>query len=87
MKGKFVRIYYPPDSNCSTFLLANCLASKNRINLIVATKKEIPDLLTMEEAKIHCEAGKLNFHIFANTKVLLCGLGWALKVESILMLL
>jgi xylulose-5-phosphate/fructose-6-phosphate phosphoketolase len=56
-KGETVRIYLPPDANCLISTMDHCLRSKNYVNLIIASKQETPQWLTMDEAVEHCRAG------------------------------
>jgi len=56
-KGETVRIYLPPDANCLISTIDHCLKSRNYVNLVIATKVDMPQWLTMEEAIDHCRAG------------------------------
>ena len=56
-KASVARIYLPPDANCLLAVGDHCLRSKNYINLIVSGKQPMPQWLTMEQAKKHCEKG------------------------------
>lgn len=56
-KGETVRIYLPPDANCLISTMDHCLRSKNYVNLIISTKQDMPQWLTMDEAVAHCRAG------------------------------
>lgn len=56
-KGETIRIYLPPDANCLVSTIDHCFRSKNYVNYIIATKQEMPQWLTMEEAIAHCRAG------------------------------
>lgn len=56
-KGSVARIYLPPDGNCLLSVMDHCLRSKNYINLMICGKQPMPQWLTMEKAKIHCEKG------------------------------
>lgn len=56
-KGEQVRIYLPPDGNCLISTLNHCLGSKNKVNLVIADKLDMPQWLTMDEAISHCRAG------------------------------
>lgn len=57
MKANIVRIYLPPDANSLISTFDHCLQSKGYINLVVASKHEMPQWLTMDEAIAHCRAG------------------------------
>ncbi|MBU2082125.1 phosphoketolase family protein [Patescibacteria group bacterium] len=48
--GDFVRVFFPPDGNSALVVLKECLASKNKINIIVAGKTLEPRWLTPELA-------------------------------------
>ncbi|MBO0902216.1 phosphoketolase family protein [Jiella sonneratiae] len=56
-KADVVRIYFPPDANSLLHVADHCLATYDRINVIVAGKQPAPQWLTMAEAKAHCAAG------------------------------
>ncbi|MEH6719079.1 MAG: phosphoketolase family protein [Aurantimonas endophytica] len=56
-KADVVRLYFPPDANTLLCVADHCLATYDRVNVIVAGKAPAPQWLTMEEAKRHCEAG------------------------------
>lgn len=50
-QSSHVRVYYPLDVNSMLVVMENALASTNRINIIVAGKRELPQLITLKEAK------------------------------------
>ena len=56
-KADIVRIYLPADTNMLLSCFDHCIKSKNYINVIVASKHERPQWLTMEEAVRHCTEG------------------------------
>jgi xylulose-5-phosphate/fructose-6-phosphate phosphoketolase len=56
-KASISRIYLPPDANCALSVVDHCLRSRNYINLIVASKKPMPQWLSIDEARRHCAAG------------------------------
>ncbi|UIJ73129.1 phosphoketolase [Aurantimonas sp. HBX-1] len=56
-KSDVVRLYFPPDANTLLCVADHCLATYDRVNVIVAGKAPAPQWLTMDEAKRHCEAG------------------------------
>ena len=56
-KAEIIRVYLPPDANTLLSVANHCLASKNKINIIVAGKQPQLQWLTMEEAYKHCNAG------------------------------
>ena len=56
-KSDIVRMYLPADTNMLLSCFDHCVKSKNYINVIVASKHERPQWLTMEEAVNHCTKG------------------------------
>ena len=56
-KSDIVRMYLPPDANCLLSCMDHCLATKNYINVIVASKHPKMQWLSKEEAIIHCTKG------------------------------
>ncbi len=56
-KASVSRVYLPPDANCLLSVADHCLRSRDYVNLIVACKQEIPQWLTMDEAREHCARG------------------------------
>ena len=56
-KGHIYRIYLPPDANTLLCTMYNCLASTDRINLVIASKQPMLQWLTMAEAMENCRAG------------------------------
>ena len=56
-KADIARIYLPPDANTLLWVTEHCLASWDRINVIVAGKQPEPQWLGMDAAIAHCEAG------------------------------
>lgn len=56
-KPSIARVYLPPDANTLVAVAEHCLASRNYVNLIVASKSPMPQWLTASEAAVHCEAG------------------------------
>ncbi len=57
LKANTVRIYLPPDANCLLSTIDHCLQSRGYVNLVVASKHEMPQWLTLDEAVDHCRAG------------------------------
>jgi len=57
LKSEMVRIFLPPDTNCLVSTLDHCMQSYNKINLIISSKNDNPNWLSMEEAIHHCRAG------------------------------
>lgn len=56
-KPEVVRVYLPPDANTLLVTLDHCLATYNRINVIVAGKHPAPQWLSMDQAVAHVKAG------------------------------
>lgn len=56
-KANITRIYLPPDANCLISTFDHCLQSRGYVNLVVASKHEMPQWLSMDEAIAHCRAG------------------------------
>ena len=56
-KSDIVRMYLPADTNMLLSCFDHCIKSKNYINVIVASKHERPQWLTMDEAIKHCTKG------------------------------
>jgi xylulose-5-phosphate/fructose-6-phosphate phosphoketolase len=52
-----VRVYLPADVNTLLASMQQCLASENKVNLIVACKRELPQWITIEEAIEHVKRG------------------------------
>jgi xylulose-5-phosphate/fructose-6-phosphate phosphoketolase len=51
------RVYLPPDTNTLLATMAECLASRGRINLVIASKHPLPTWLTMQDAIEHTRRG------------------------------
>ena len=57
-KGKeTARVYLPPDANTLLATMEHCLASTGYINLVVASKQDLPQWLSLPEARAHARAG------------------------------
>ena len=56
-KADIVRIYLPADANMLLSCFDHCIKSKNYINVIVASKHERMQWLSMDEAVKHCTSG------------------------------
>jgi len=52
-----VRIWLPPDANCTLSIARHCLTSRDHVNLIVVDKQSHLQYLTLAEAEAHCAAG------------------------------
>jgi xylulose-5-phosphate/fructose-6-phosphate phosphoketolase len=56
-KASAVRVYLPPDANCTVQTIDHCLRSSNYINLVIASKQPLPQWLAPDAAEAHCRAG------------------------------
>jgi xylulose-5-phosphate/fructose-6-phosphate phosphoketolase len=56
-KAAHVRIYLPPDTNCLLSTINHCLTSTDKINLVIASKQQMPQWLSMANADEHCRKG------------------------------
>eukprot|EP01111_Echinosteliopsis_oligospora_P000543 TRINITY_DN1059_c0_g1_i1.p1 TRINITY_DN1059_c0_g1~~TRINITY_DN1059_c0_g1_i1.p1 ORF type:complete len:915 (-),score=287.01 TRINITY_DN1059_c0_g1_i1:63-2807(-) len=56
-KSTISRVYFPPDGNTMNYIMATCLSSKNKVNLIYGAKNETPQWLSVQEASEHCDRG------------------------------
>ncbi|WP_283137142.1 phosphoketolase family protein [Rhizohabitans arisaemae] len=56
-KAEVVRVYLPPDANTLLSVADHCLRSRDYVNVIVAGKQPVLDLMTMDEAIAHCTRG------------------------------
>jgi len=56
-RADIVRLYFPPDANTLLCVADHCLATYDRVNVIVAGKAPAAQWLTIGEAKAHCESG------------------------------
>ena len=52
-----VRVWLPPDANCTLSIADHCLRSHDHVNLIVVDKQAHLQYLNLEEANAHCAAG------------------------------
>jgi xylulose-5-phosphate/fructose-6-phosphate phosphoketolase len=79
-KGRIMRVYLPPDSNCLLSTIDHVLNSTNYVNLVIANKPPMLQWLTMDEAVAHCRAGASIWHWAStddgvNPDVVLVGIG------------
>lgn len=79
-KANIVRIYLPPDANTLVSTMDHCFASRGYVNLVVASKQEMPQWLSMPEAIDHCRAGASSWewagtYEGVNPDVVLVGVG------------
>ncbi|WP_214410239.1 phosphoketolase family protein [Sphaerisporangium fuscum] len=56
-KSDVVRVYLPPDANCLLSVADHCLRSRDYVNVVVAGKHPVLDLMPMEDAVVHCARG------------------------------
>ena len=56
-KSDQTRIYLPPDANCLLAVMRHAFESTGRVNLVVASKKPLPQWLGIDDAVAHCAAG------------------------------
>jgi xylulose-5-phosphate/fructose-6-phosphate phosphoketolase len=65
-KPEVVGVYLPPDANTLLCVAEHCLASRNRVNVIIAGKNDEPQWLSLDAAARHCEAGVGIFEFASN---------------------
>ncbi|MFI7040395.1 phosphoketolase [Microbispora rosea] len=56
-KAEVVRVYLPPDANTLLSVADHCLRSRDYVNVVVAGKQPVLDLMSMDEAIVHCTRG------------------------------
>ena len=56
-QADFVSIYFPPDVNTLLVTLEDCLQRTNNVNLIISGKRDLPQWLSLEEAREHVNKG------------------------------
>lgn len=56
-KADTVRVYLPPDANTLLCITDHVLSTWDRINIIVAGKPPMWQWLSLEDARVHCDAG------------------------------
>jgi xylulose-5-phosphate/fructose-6-phosphate phosphoketolase len=56
-KSSVIRVYLPPDANTLLSVADHCLRSRDYVNVIVAGKHPVLDLMSMDEAVAHCTRG------------------------------
>jgi xylulose-5-phosphate/fructose-6-phosphate phosphoketolase len=56
-KADIVRVYFPPDANSLLCVTEHVLQTWDRINIIVAGKAASWQWMSMEDARLHCDAG------------------------------
>lgn len=55
--SELVNIHFPPDANMLLSTIEDCFASENKINIIVTCKRDLPQYLTLTEAKEQIKSG------------------------------
>lgn len=56
-QSDYVSVYFPADANIMIATTNECLKDTNRVNMIVAGKREVPQWLSMSEAIEHVKKG------------------------------
>ncbi len=56
-KPGVIRVYLPPDTNTLLSTMDHCLRSRDYINVVVAGKQPVLDLLDAQQARLHCTRG------------------------------
>jgi xylulose-5-phosphate/fructose-6-phosphate phosphoketolase len=56
-KADIVRVYFPPDANTLLCVTDHVLRTWDRINIIVAGKARAWQWLSLDQARVHCDAG------------------------------
>jgi Phosphoketolase len=56
-KASVMRVYLPPDANTLLSVTDHCLRSRDYVNVIVAGKQPVLDLMPMDQAITHCTRG------------------------------
>ena len=56
-KALIIRVYLPPDTNCLLSVADHCLRSRHYVNVMVAGKQPTLNLLSMDDAVLHCTRG------------------------------
>lgn len=66
-KADVIRVYLPPDANSLTVVMANCLSSRDKVNVVVVGKQPSLTWLSPEQARLHVARG-IGIWDFAGTK-------------------
>jgi xylulose-5-phosphate/fructose-6-phosphate phosphoketolase len=56
-KAEVIRVYLPPDANTLLSVMAHCLTSRQKVNVVVAGKQPQLTYLDIEAADLHCRRG------------------------------
>ena len=70
-----VKIYLPADINSLLFAMEECFKSKDKVNLIIACKRDLPQWMDQNEAKKNISEGYLEWKSSANIDVVLASSG------------
>ena len=65
-KASVVRVYLPPDANCLLSVWDHCLRSRHYVNVVIASKYQSAQWLTMDAAIEHCTQGIGIWHWASN---------------------
>ncbi len=84
-QGCFIKVYFPPDGNSSLAVMKKCLASKNKINIIVSGKTLEPRWLTPKMAEKELEKGLMIWDFASDKKpdIVFSGIGDYLTKEAL----
>ncbi len=84
-QGCFIKVYFPPDGNSALAVVEKCLASKNKINIVVSGKTLEPRWLTPKLAKKELAEGLMiwDFASDKNPDIVFAGVGDYLTKESL----
>jgi xylulose-5-phosphate/fructose-6-phosphate phosphoketolase len=55
--NKDVRVHFPSDANMLLATMEECLNSTDKVNVIVTGKRDLPQYLTIDDAKVQMETG------------------------------
>lgn len=56
-QSDYASVYFPADANIMIATIKECLLDTNRVNMVVAGKRDVPQWLSMEEAIVHVQKG------------------------------
>ncbi|MCU0297106.1 MAG: phosphoketolase family protein, partial [Candidatus Nanopelagicales bacterium] len=56
-KPDVIRVYLPPDTNTLLSTMDHCLRSKDYVNVVVAGKQPVLDIMDAQQARLHCTRG------------------------------
>ena len=84
-QGCFIKVYFPPDGNSALAVMKKCLASRNKINIIVSGKTLEPRWLTPKLAEKELEKGLMvwDFASDKNPDIVFAGIGDYLTKEAL----